>query len=655
MADQTPHKILVLDDDQGLLELCQRVLTRAGYSVLTARTPADAQRHLTEGRSPHGGVSLVVVDYHLSGPLTGLDFFRQLAAAGNPPAAILVTGLVDEGRVLEALRSGVRDIVRKTDDFLETLPVTVDRVVRQVVAERKALEADALRESEQRLRLALETGGMGAWEYDLTTGQLRCTDICLSHLGMPPGVAPNWHAVVAQLHPDDRDRVVKAFQTVLHVGGEAEAEFRTGENGHPVRWLVARGKLIGDRHGRGRTLAGVTLDLTNHKRGEEELRRSKEAAEAANRAKDEFLAVLSHELRTPLTPVLTTAQDLCRDSELPAPLRDAMEMIRRNVELEARLIDDLLDLTRISRGKLMLSPTRVCLHEAIDDVLRICQGEMHGKGQRLELELSAKRTELHADAARLRQIIWNLVKNAVKFTPTGGVISVSTSDEGADRVKLVVRDSGIGIAPELLPRVFDAFEQGEKAVTRKFGGLGLGLAISRALVALHGGTISASSDGKDCGSTFTVRFAGTVPLTPTDNKPDVPATKPTAKPARANGRRILLVEDHADTSAALARFLRLLGHDVRVADTVGGAVREIRAQSFDLLISDIGLPDGSGLDLMRQVRQFCQVPGVVLSGFGTEDDVRRSRLAGFDQHLTKPVNLDVLEKAIAEAGRVEVM
>lgn len=664
MPEQSVHKILVLDDDEGLLNLCQRSLTRAGHDVVCASDRAEAERLILSTPKPQGGFSLVVVDYQLRGPLTGLDFFRELTARGNAPAAILVTGFSDEGRVLEALRAGVRDVVRKTEDFLETLPVTVDRVLRQVIAERKALEADALRESEQRLRLALETGGLGAWEFDVNRQTLRCSDICLSHFGLPAGSSPDWKSMIERVHRDDRERIQKAFSRVAQVGGEGESEFRVMPPDQSLRWLVGRAKLIPGRTGRGPTLVGVTLDLTHHKLAEEELRRSKEAAEnaaenarafaeqanAANRAKDEFLAVLSHELRTPLTPVLTTAQDLSRDESIPASLREAMIMIRRNVELEARLIDDLLDLTRISRGKLTLSRANTDLHEAIQDVIRICEGDMRGKGLRLELNLAAQNTRLYADAARLRQILWNLIKNSVKFTPTGGLIGVSTHDD-LGQVRVIVADTGIGIDADLLPKVFDAFEQGEKAVTRKFGGLGLGLAISRALVKLHGGTIEARSAGRDLGATFTVQLPASVadrPITPTDA--DEPPAPVSVNPSRCRALSILLVEDHPDTAVALSRFLRMVGHDVHTSDTVAGAVRQLRAQNFDLLISDIGLPDGTGLDLMRQVRDFTDLRGIVLSGFGTDEDVRRSRSAGFDLHLTKPVGLDVLERAIAEVA-----
>jgi len=661
LADQSNHKILILDDDEGLLALCSRVLRRAGHFVITANSRDEAEKHLAAMKGPRTGVNLVVLDYQLSGPVTGLDFFRELAARGVAPPAILVTGFSDEGRVLEALRAGIRDVVRKTDEFLETLPVTVDRVLRQVSAERKALEADALRESEQRLRLALETGGMGAWEYDLNQHELQCSAICLLHFGVADSATPEPGHLLSLVHPDDIGRVQQVFRTVVEVGGEGEAEFRVLPPGKSLRWIVARAKLIGDRPGRSARLSGVTLDLTSHKLAEEELRRAKEVAEAsaekarafaaeanaANLAKDQFLAVLSHELRTPLTPVLTTAQDLARDQTLRPDVRESMMMIRRNVELEARLIDDLLDLTRISRGKLTLSQTKTDLHDAVRDVVRICESEIHGKGLGLQLGLSARQCVMLADGARLQQILWNLLKNAVKFTPTGGTISIRTADAANGRVRIIVHDSGIGIDPELLPKIFDAFEQGEKAVAWEFGGLGLGLAISRALVALHGGTIEAHSEGRDRGATFTVEFPATICSDDTAPAPDNPPARPAGQ---KKGLSILLVEDHVDTSVALSRFLRAIGHQVRVADSVAGAVREVQAQEFDLLISDIGLPDGSGLDLMRQIRARQELRGVVLSGFGSEDDVRRSREAGFNRHLTKPISLDLLERAISDTS-----
>jgi PAS domain S-box-containing protein len=656
MPHHARKTILLLDDDPGILRLCRRVLERAGHAVLTADTAAGAERELA---AHDGGIDLIVLDYQLGpGQPNGLDFFRSLAARHAAPPAVLATGFSDEGRVLEALRAGVQDVVRKADDFLEHLPRTVERVLREVDADRRAAEADAIRESEQRIRLALETGKLGSWEVSLATRAVQCSAGLTEHFGLPPDRAVvGFDDLLAAIHPDDRDRVRGeaerlAGAAVPPVGGPTEVEFRTVWPDGSVHWIVARGRPTEGGPRRPPRLIGVTMDLTARKLAEQELLAAKEtalaakeAAEAASRAKDHFLAVLSHELRTPLTPALAAAHELTADVDLPPRAREAFEMIRRNIELETKLVDDLLDLTKISRGKLVLSVRPTDLHDTIRNVLRMCEGEIQGKGLRLSLDLVASRRVVSADPARLQQVLWNLLKNAAKFTPDGGAVAVRTTDAGNDQVRVEVSDTGIGITPDVMAKVFDAFEQGETTVTRRFGGLGLGLAITRALMSLHGGTIVGHSDGKDRGATFTIEMpgaAGTLatPATPASDRSPARAADPAA------GLSILLVEDHVDTATMMARLLKMYGHDVRTADSVGTALAALDSHAFDLLISDIGLPDGTGLDLMRQVRTKARLPGIVLSGFGMEEDVRRSREAGFAIHLTKPVSPDDLQREI---------
>lgn len=317
-------------------------------------------------------------------------------------------------------------------------------------------------------------------------------------------------------------------------------------------------------------------DITQLKAVEAELR-------SASEAKDRFLAVLSHELRTPLTPVLTGLQVLEADATLPAEARATLEVIRRNVELEARLIDDLLDLTRISRGKLRMDRRPVDLTTLLSNVVDICRPDLRARGLRLEFDAggaslpgsatgSPEATAVvYGDAARLHQVFWNLLKNAIKFTPEGGRVSIRVSreqprsTEAPGHVIVVVRDTGIGIPASLLPRVFDAFIQGEHDA-RRFGGLGLGLAIARALVELHGGTLSASSGGTHQGATFEVRLPTGQPVeTPGDG---VTSTTTADKPTL----RILLVEDHADTARVLQRLLRHFGHQAVSVSTVSQAL-----------------------------------------------------------------------------------
>ena len=382
-------------------------------------------------------------------------------------------------------------------------------------------------------------------------------------------------------------------------------------------------------------------DVTARKLDEAALQEAKEAAEAASRAKDRFLAVLSHELRTPLTPVLMMATAHEADPALPEDLRNDMTMIRRNLELETKLIDDLLDLNRITSGKLSLRLEPVDLCELVRHVCAICRPQVLQKSIRLETHLEHGPALVRADSARLQQVLWNLLHNAVKFTPERGLIDIRTHTADPHHLEIQVRDSGEGIHPELLPRIFDAFEQGDARITRLFGGLGLGLAISRALVELHGGAISAQSAGPGKGSTFTVVLPVESPAAQ-GAVPELPASAA----LDAHQLRLLVVEDHADTARALGILLRRAGFAVSSAGNVHAALEVLEKEPVDLIVSDLGLPDGTGYDLMRRVRETRPIPGIAMSGYGMEEDIQRSREAGFSEHLVKPVNVSKLEQAI---------
>lgn len=420
-----------------------------------------------------------------------------------------------------------------------------------------------------------------------------------------------------------------------------------GKKGRP-RWVRAFAYPVRDAEGSSKEIALILEDVTDRIEAEADLREAKEAAEAANQSKDKFLAILSHELRTPLTPVLTTVQALEMDEDFPEQYREWLELIHRNVELEARLIDDLLDITRIAKGKLKLNIEPTNLHRLIEHVIDIYSPEIGAKGLTFSKDLQAKNTLAEVDPARLQQVIWNLLKNAVKFTPRGGSISIETSDTEAG-IRLSVRDTGIGIDDEVLPRIFEAFEQGEQTVTRHFGGLGLGLAISKSLVDMHGGSISATSNGRNNGSVFSVELAA---------KPDPAGASGSAfkRAVRPKGndesRHVLLVDDHLDTSLALKMLLERRGYQIQTAATVREALDAVewqlaKGQQFDLVISDIGLPDASGLELMETLKNdHPSLLAIALSGFGTDEDIRRSKDAGFQEHLTKPFSFQKLEEIV---------
>jgi Signal transduction histidine kinase len=368
----------------------------------------------------------------------------------------------------------------------------------------------------------------------------------------------------------------------------------------------------------------------------------------ANAAKDQFLALLSHELRNPLSPVIAMVAELEAHVTDSPEVKRALDVIRRNVELEARLIDDLLDVTRIAKGKLKLSLEPVSIHEILHRALEICRDEVSQKSLRVDLQLKAQEDFVQGDSARLQQIFWNLIKNGVKFTPENGRISVVTSNPQPGQFEVGISDTGIGIEPDKLDKIFNAFEQGQSSITRKFGGLGLGLAISKAMVLAHGGTISVSSAGHNKGASFSVRLNTIAEPAEAEHQVQPNGRKPStvqAPPVRAP--RLLIVDDHQDTCTGLKVILERRGYDVAVAYSADQAAEKARNQNFDLLISDIGLPDRSGYELMQELRAR-GLAGIALSGFGMESDVNRARAAGFAEHLTKPINFERLEAVIQQ-------
>jgi len=403
----------------------------------------------------------------------------------------------------------------------------------------------------------------------------------------------------------------------------------------------------------------VAADIGVRKRAEAALLTAKEAVEAASRAKDHFLAVLSHELRTPLSPVLAAVSVLEEDASLTPRLRDGLAMIRRNIELEARLIDDLLDLTRVSRGKLVLHRQLVDTQQILRHAIDICCAQEVASGRlRVETDFAPGDYWAKADGSRLTQVFWNLLNNAVKFTPAGGTIRIGshvTAGASGRWIEVEISDTGIGIEPEILPRVFDAFEQVDRRITRRFGGLGLGLAVSKAIVEMHGGNLGASSQGHGRGATFTVGLpVGHLVVDPDDTTIGLGVLPAPGGPRADLPLRILLVEDHVDTAEAMADLLRGQGHQVTVAGTVAQGLAAAEALGgaggIDLLLSDLGLPDGSGHDLMRELGQRYGIRGIALSGYGMEEDVRKSLEAGFEKHLIKPVSLQALRSALREVA-----
>jgi CheY-like chemotaxis protein len=370
----------------------------------------------------------------------------------------------------------------------------------------------------------------------------------------------------------------------------------------------------------------------------EELKAAKVAAEAASAAKDHFISVLSHELRGPLTPALAEMSFMEMQSNLSPQMQGRVGMVRRNLETAARLLDDLLDLTRISRGKVSLHFEAVDVHETIRAAISLLQNQIDGKVLEVALKLQARSHYVWGDPMRLQQVFHNVLSNAVKFTPENGMIGVRTLNDDNDQLLIEFRDSGVGIDADMLGRIFNTFEQAGDG--RRFGGLGLGLSIARSLVELHQGVIRAASEGRDQGAVFTIE------LKSIEFKNPPPA--PISQEAGESSCRILLVEDHGDTRCVLKRLLESIGHTVHSACSVSEGLAMAERVAFDLLLSDIGLPDGTGNQLLEQLKIAKQFRAIAFSGFGQEEDVHHSRRVGFDAYLIKPIQFGLLKRTIQD-------
>ncbi len=364
-------------------------------------------------------------------------------------------------------------------------------------------------------------------------------------------------------------------------------------------------------------------------------------AQEANARKDQFLAALSHELRTPLTPVLAAVSLAEVSSFSIEDFRKTFGIIRRNIELEARLIDDMLDLARISRGKLEISAVPADLHQLLQHAADACEIDRAAKNARIVWDFGVELEPIVVDPARMQQVFWNLLKNAIKFSAPGGEIRV-TAREVDSMIEVEIADEGIGLQPGMETKIFDAFEQGDSEITRRFGGLGLGLAISKALVQAHHGTIHARNREGATGAVFTVHL----PAVRSAVQDEAGAQEDHSLPSQHSGITILLVEDHADTAFFLSKLLEQMGFHLLVAERMSQALTLFEEQHVDILISDLGLPDGSGIELMKRIAAIRPIPAIALSGYGMESDIKRAQEAGFSRHLTKPVDLQKVRKAI---------
>jgi PAS domain S-box-containing protein len=556
--------------------------------------------------------------------------------------AVICVPLHKGGRLVAAMAVHQKTPRRWTTDDVR-LALTVANRCWEALERAKVTRI--LETSEERFRTLADNIAQLAWMAD-ATGDIfwynqRWFDFTGSTLEEMRGWG--WEKVH---HAEHVTRVVEKWSRHLAAGREWEDTFPLRGADGEYRWFLSRAFPIRDEHGKVLRWFGTNTDVTEQRAAAEALAHAKEQAEAASRAKDDFLAVLSHELRTPLTPVLLSAAALQEDERLPEDVRSELTMMRRNIELEARLIEDLLDLTRIARGKLTLRLEECDAHSLIEFAAQIVRESVAQKELVLTLELGARRSSLNCDTARIQQVIWNMLSNAVKYTPAGGSITVRTSNED-DLIIVEVSDTGLGIDAAAQQLIFLPFEQAGLANNHAFGGLGLGLSITKAIVEMHAGRISVHSAGAGKGTTFRVELP-TLP-TPASSSGSAPVTSQASGVRESDPApmRLLIVEDHEATLSVLTRLLVRAGHSVMSASSVATALESARGATFDLVLSDIGLPDGSGLTLMQELRDKYGLRGIALTGYGQEEDQRRSREAGFIAHLTKPIEIEQLHQALA--------
>ncbi|PZV05163.1 MAG: hypothetical protein DCF32_11530 [Leptolyngbya sp.] len=524
----------------------------------------------------------------------------------------------------------------------------------QIVTERQQATM-ALQESEDYLRMAIESANMGIWDLNLRTNQLTWDTGCKAIFGLPPEAESSLERFYAGLHPDDRDRIRQVITEALtqESGGSYDVEYRViGLEDRVERWARARGQAYFDRDGTPLRFTGTILDITQQKQAEvarEQLLRqeqaAREAAERANRIKDEFLAILSHELRSPLNPILGWAKLLQTKKLDAAKTTRALETIERNAKLQTQLIDDLLDIAKILRGKLKIEPASVDPGFVIEAAIETVQAAADAKAIRIETDLPDI-GPIQGDGARIQQIVWNLLTNAIKFTPERGQITIQLAqvDHWA---QLKVTDTGQGIRPEFLPHIFESFRQADTSITRQFGGLGLGLAIVRYLAEAHGGTISADSPGEGQGATFTV----SLPLL--SHRPSHRSMPVLPGQVDLTGVRVIAVDDNPDGLALLTLLLGEYGAEVLGLESAAEVLSHLASFQPHVLVSDIGMPGMDGYELLRQIRtlppeQGGQVPAIALTAYVREEDSQKALASGFQQHLSKPIEPDAIARAVAQ-------
>jgi signal transduction histidine kinase len=652
-------------------ELLQALREGAGLTLITEEV-LQAGRHQAvldwiDAQPAWSDFPLVVLATRRSG-LRSAQAQNTLARLGN---LVLLERPLHAETLLSAATSALRARRRQYEirrHLLEQERAAVE-TSHLYAAERRAREESF--SANEKLAFALDSAELGTFHCPLPLRQVFWNATCCSQFWHVPDEADDAVALdtfYGIVHPGDRTRFQDGMAEAVARRTPLDIEFRTVSPQGESRWIRAKGMAYGPPGREPTRFDGITIDIGAQKAMEvqretllEVERNARLDAEHASRMKDEFLATLSHELRTPLTAIIGWIHVLRRQPlHTPESVR-AVDTIDRNARVQAKLIEDLLDMSRIISGHVRLDLEVQNLHAVLDAVLASLEPVAGAKRLRVLVQRDGRVCPVSGDPARLQQIIWNLLSNAIKFTPADGEVNIRLTADGQEAV-LTVEDDGVGIPAEFLPFVFERFRQNDASATRAHGGLGLGLAIVKNLVELHGGAVQAASDGVGLGARFSIRLPIATPGAdrgaPFPDPPCLREPHPLAGPATErdswtrhdlSGFRILVIDDEPDLRELLRQVLQDCGATVIAVDSASEALARIEDAPPDLMISDIGMPDLDGYQLMRQVRKLGgDLPAIALTAFAGPDDRTRALDAGYRTHVAKPVSLNDLMETVAE-------
>ncbi|WP_165227899.1 hybrid sensor histidine kinase/response regulator [Aquisphaera insulae] len=628
MAVQAQDTVLVVDDDEAKRHAIAKILRKAGFEILEAGTAVEGLQLISEKPC------LVILDVKLP-DMSGFELCRLIkenpATSGIPVLHISTTFVDIEDRV-HGLEGGADGYLT---DVLE--PIELVATVRALLRARRAEEAAEITSRRWQVTfdaisdgvILLDRGGRIVQVNSAMEGILRKPWSELESCGI--------HDIL-NIPPDPES---SPFHRMLASRRREDAELTCGD-----RWLRVTVDPIRDAGGQVKGGLCIASDITDRRHLEEELRRRADELAAADKRKDEFLAMLAHELRNPLAPIASVLALIRMRRSETTGMGEAIDIAERQVKHMARLLDDLLDVSRFTRGNVQLRRVPVELTSILEQAVETSRPLIEAGGHALSISPPASPVWLEGDPTRLAQVVSNLLNNAAKYTDRGGQITLAAVREG-DEAVIRVQDNGVGLSAEMLPRVFDLFAQEDRSLDRSQGGLGIGLTLVRSLVQLHGGRITADSPGLGMGSKFTIRL----PALPDASIPNRHAEAIPSTPTQPRRRRILVVDDGKDAAWSLAQVIELWGHEVRVAHDGPEAIEAALPGAVDVILLDIGLPGMDGYLVARQIhaRLAGSVPILIaLTGYGQDADLARSHTAGFDVHLVKPVNLDRLQALLAD-------